>query len=547
MRIGIGGGNRLLRGGVNVGRGGVRAGVGVGPFHVAGGGGRRRGRSSGGSPDWDEAADAFGPVFIGIFLVMLALISYALVGSLVLASVALLAAVRPTLVSRRIPSKRLRSALGISDWRISRTHAFGLCALVVSLEVLFVASNIGLSLLTTGIRGDHGLGDTGVSNFCGSALVANLLVSLPLILLTCAILVLRTSDSDNWERAIHRPGPAGGLASNAQALIVSSLGGIAYGIIVGIVGDQLLYDYYSHLGELIRDLPGLIAAGICLTIAIAYSRHDSNEWSLYLAIPIALSSGAIAFDSAVNLEGNFGVVVGTGLIIVLCSITMLVYALIANRNQLLWWPSFRKSNQSVTAWICTFSLLAALWRSNPYSIGAILAALGPAYVSAVHVSRIITAMTVGSIAAIALRFTAVAIDYYNGSWDPLGVIFLLAAAATGLVMIRENRSVDRSDSLLPVGGVLPAPGLISRRRDKTTRLSASEVKNEAVHVPRATNYAEGRQGSDGSPTADQDIDDPVTPANLDNTETLICTECGSEWTRIRTRGRKPLRCPTCRG
>jgi hypothetical protein len=39
MRFGIGGGNRILRGGVNVGRGGVRGGVGVGPFSFSGGGG----------------------------------------------------------------------------------------------------------------------------------------------------------------------------------------------------------------------------------------------------------------------------------------------------------------------------------------------------------------------------------------------------------------------------------------------------------------------------------------------------------------------------
>jgi hypothetical protein len=41
-RIGIGGGNRILRGGVSVGRGGVGGGVGVGPFRMTrgfGGGG----------------------------------------------------------------------------------------------------------------------------------------------------------------------------------------------------------------------------------------------------------------------------------------------------------------------------------------------------------------------------------------------------------------------------------------------------------------------------------------------------------------------------
>lgn len=38
MRVGVGGGNRLLRGGVSVGRGGIRGGVGAGPFSLSGGG-----------------------------------------------------------------------------------------------------------------------------------------------------------------------------------------------------------------------------------------------------------------------------------------------------------------------------------------------------------------------------------------------------------------------------------------------------------------------------------------------------------------------------
>jgi hypothetical protein len=37
--LGIGGGGRIARGGVSVGRGGVRGGVGVGPFSLSGGGG----------------------------------------------------------------------------------------------------------------------------------------------------------------------------------------------------------------------------------------------------------------------------------------------------------------------------------------------------------------------------------------------------------------------------------------------------------------------------------------------------------------------------
>ena len=39
MRFGIGGGGRVARGGASVGRGGVRGGVGIGPFSVSGGSG----------------------------------------------------------------------------------------------------------------------------------------------------------------------------------------------------------------------------------------------------------------------------------------------------------------------------------------------------------------------------------------------------------------------------------------------------------------------------------------------------------------------------
>ena len=39
MRLGIGGGGRIARGGASVGRGGVRGGVGIGPFSISGGSG----------------------------------------------------------------------------------------------------------------------------------------------------------------------------------------------------------------------------------------------------------------------------------------------------------------------------------------------------------------------------------------------------------------------------------------------------------------------------------------------------------------------------
>jgi hypothetical protein len=58
MRLGIGGGGRVLRGGVSVGRGGVRGGVGVGPFHLSGGSRGSRSSTS------DEFAEALGPFLL---------------------------------------------------------------------------------------------------------------------------------------------------------------------------------------------------------------------------------------------------------------------------------------------------------------------------------------------------------------------------------------------------------------------------------------------------------------------------------------------------
>jgi len=60
VRIGIGGGNSILRGGVSVGKGGARGGLGFGPFHVSGG---TRSRSSNG--DLEEAIGMIiGPLMV---------------------------------------------------------------------------------------------------------------------------------------------------------------------------------------------------------------------------------------------------------------------------------------------------------------------------------------------------------------------------------------------------------------------------------------------------------------------------------------------------
>lgn len=40
---------------------------------------------------------------------------------------------------------------------------------------------------------------------------------------------------------------------------------------------------------------------------------------------------------------------------------------------------------------------------------------------------------------------------------------------------------------------------------------------------------------------------PGVTANLPTSEALLCTSCGMEYERVRTRGRKPTQCPACRG
>jgi len=61
MRLGIGGGGRIIRGGASIGRGGVRGGVGVGPFSLSGGtrGRRRGGGGGGGGGDGEGGGQGF--------------------------------------------------------------------------------------------------------------------------------------------------------------------------------------------------------------------------------------------------------------------------------------------------------------------------------------------------------------------------------------------------------------------------------------------------------------------------------------------------------
>jgi predicted Zn-ribbon and HTH transcriptional regulator len=70
--------------------------------------------------------------------------------------------------------------------------------------------------------------------------------------------------------------------------------------------------------------------------------------------------------------------------------------------------------------------------------------------------------------------------------------------------------------------------------DLDKRLAYADAKMAAASAPRPARRMARRVGL-GSTTAEAAM------------ETLVCSECGAEFQRVRSRGRKPLRCPSCRG
>jgi hypothetical protein len=70
--------------------------------------------------------------------------------------------------------------------------------------------------------------------------------------------------------------------------------------------------------------------------------------------------------------------------------------------------------------------------------------------------------------------------------------------------------------------------------DLDKRLAYAEAKIAAANAPRPARSMAGRRAM-GAATAEP------------NLETLVCSECGADFQRVRSRGRKPLRCPRCRG
>jgi predicted Zn-ribbon and HTH transcriptional regulator len=70
--------------------------------------------------------------------------------------------------------------------------------------------------------------------------------------------------------------------------------------------------------------------------------------------------------------------------------------------------------------------------------------------------------------------------------------------------------------------------------DLHKRLAYADTKIAAANAPRSAGRV-ARAVSTPSKTAEA------------TTETLVCSDCGADFQRVRSRGRKPLRCPSCRG
>jgi hypothetical protein len=70
--------------------------------------------------------------------------------------------------------------------------------------------------------------------------------------------------------------------------------------------------------------------------------------------------------------------------------------------------------------------------------------------------------------------------------------------------------------------------------DLDKRLAYADAKIAAANTPPPAGRV-ARQVGMASETAEASL------------ETLVCSECGADFQRVRSRGRKPLRCPSCRG
>lgn len=133
MRIGLGGGGRVLRGGASVGRGGVRGGVGVGPFSVSGGSG------SGGLVDVLAGFVALIPIILKI-LFYVTLFVFTLVGVVIFSVVSV-----PLLT---LTTLRQNSKFSKSHWigLVLEHRSAVLLSGLVSSAILYFYGFVGVSM-----------------------------------------------------------------------------------------------------------------------------------------------------------------------------------------------------------------------------------------------------------------------------------------------------------------------------------------------------------------------------------------------------------------
>lgn len=94
--------------------------------------------------------------------------------------------------------------------------------------------------------------------------------------------------------------------------------------------------------------------------------------------------------------------------------------------------------------------------------------------------------------------------------------------------------------------LIPPPSWLEQLRNRQAPSTEPAVRRVVPEVGVGSGGRQARQSSDGSlepPSSRAVVSSPV----VDKMETLVCQTCGRSFHRVRSRGRKPLECPDCRG
>ena len=135
MRLGLGGGGRVLRGGASVGRGGARGGIGVGPFSVSGG-------SRGGG-----LVDAMAEAGVVLIPIILKILFYMTMFVLTLVGVTIFSVVSVPLLT--LATIRQKSKFSESRWIgfVIEHRSVVLLSGLISSAILYFYGFVGVSML----------------------------------------------------------------------------------------------------------------------------------------------------------------------------------------------------------------------------------------------------------------------------------------------------------------------------------------------------------------------------------------------------------------